>query len=166
MSQGPVWWPAYVGIGSNLDEPLTQVVRAFRWLGELPECQLRLRSSCYASPPMGPADQPDYVNAVAGVLTQLGPEALLGRLQQLEARAGRVRDGERWGPRVLDLDLLVFAGRQASTDTLVLPHPGIAERPFVTLPLAEIAPTLTIPGLGSAASLAYRHAGLEIRRIR
>ncbi len=165
MSPGPTWWPAYVGIGSNLEDPLAQVVQAIGWLGELPDCRLRLRSACYASPPMGPADQPDYVNAVIGLLTRLEPEALLGHLQRLEARAGRIRDGERWGPRVLDLDLLVFAGRQATSDTLVLPHPGIAERPFVTLPLAEIAPTLTVPGVGTAASLARRHAGLEIRRI-
>ena len=124
MASSPTWWPAYVGIGSNLDDPVAQVDRAIAWLGDLPDCRLEDCSSRYVSPPLGPPEQPDYVNAVAGLLTTLEPQGLLGRLQQLETRAGRVRDGERWGPRVLDLDLLVFAGQQVSTDGMTLPHPG------------------------------------------
>jgi 2-amino-4-hydroxy-6-hydroxymethyldihydropteridine diphosphokinase len=108
---------------------------------------------------MGPADQPDYVNAVAGLLTRQEPEALLRSLQALEQRLGRVRKaGDRWGPRIIDLDLLVYGSLQRSVPGLNLPHPGIFERNFVLLPLCDIAPALEVPGQGIVAAMA---AGVE-----
>lgn len=110
-------------------------------------------SSLYRSAPMGPRDQPDFVNAVAAVLTQLTPEDLLQHLVRIENEHGRRREGEKWGPRTLDLDLLVYGGQQAETASLTLPHPGIAERNFVLLPLSEVAPFLQVPGMGNVANL-------------
>jgi 2-amino-4-hydroxy-6-hydroxymethyldihydropteridine diphosphokinase len=147
------WWPAYIALGSNLDGPESQVRRAFDALRALPQTCCHRLSSLYASAPMGPPDQPEYVNACACLLTRLEPEALLAALQRIEADQGRSRDGDRWGPRTLDLDLLVYGGRTSDGDTLRLPHPGIGERNFVLLPLAEIAPDLIVPGLGRVASL-------------
>ncbi|MEM9057263.1 MAG: 2-amino-4-hydroxy-6-hydroxymethyldihydropteridine diphosphokinase [Pseudomonadota bacterium] len=159
------WWPAYIGVGSNLDAPLEQVNRAVAWLTELPDCAFALASSRYASAPLGPRDQPDFVNAVVGLLTRLSPEDLLKQLQALEQCAGRRRDGERWGPRTLDLDLLVYAACTSDAAALTLPHPGIAERAFVTVPLAEIAPSLAVPRRGTAAALARAHAGVALRCV-
>lgn len=115
---------------------------------------------------MGPVAQPDFVNACAGMLTTLEPEALLSELQRIERDHGRRRDGERWGPRTLDLDLLVCGKRTLASDALTLPHPGIAERNFVLLPLAEIAPGLSIPGVGHVAvlSAAIDRQGIRIMR--
>jgi len=107
----------------------------------------------YVSEPLGPSDQPRYVNAVVALLTQNTPQALLDSLLQIETQHGRVRSGEKWGPRTLDLDLLVFGSEVVEEDGLTLPHPGIAERNFVLLPLCEIAPNLPVPGLGSASRL-------------
>lgn len=148
------WYPAYVGLGSNLAQPARQVAAGFAALAGLADTLLVARSSLYRSPPMGPSDQPDYVNAAAGLLTTLAPEALLQSLQAIEAAHGRRRDGERWGPRTLDLDLLVY-GREDRPDDpmLTLPHPGIAERAFVLRPLHEIAPGLQVPRHGSVARL-------------
>lgn len=158
----PHWWPAYVGIGSNLDGPTDRVRSAFDDLAALPDSRVELRSPLYRSAPVGPPDQPDYVNAVAGLLTRLAPEELLVALQQIEARHGRER-GERWGPRTLDLDLLVHGREIRDTAGLVLPHPRIAERNFVLLPLRDIAPHLAIPGRAEVAALAAAIAGREPR---
>ena len=103
---------------------------------------------------MGPQDQPDFINAVAAVLTSREPEDLLKSLQKIEQAHGRERGGERWGPRTLDLDIVVFGREQRDDPGLSLPHPGLAERNFVLYPLAEIAPRLMIPGLGVAEELA------------
>ena len=100
---------------------------------------------------MGPADQPDYVNAVACLDTLLQPHSLLRELQAIEQRFGRRRDGIRWGARSLDLDILLYAEATVGSDRLTIPHPGISERDFVLLPLVEIAPDVNIPGLGTAA---------------
>jgi 2-amino-4-hydroxy-6-hydroxymethyldihydropteridine diphosphokinase len=113
-------------------------------------------SSLYRSAPMGPANQPDYVNAVMAVETALAPLALLDALQALETAFGRVRHGERWGPRTLDLDILLYGSEILATDRLTVPHPGLAEREFVLYPLQEIAPDLNIPGLGPLADLVRR----------
>ncbi len=150
----PHWWPAYVGIGSNLDDPVAHVERAITELRSLPDSYLGLASSLYRSAPFGPQDQPDYINAVAGVMTQLDPQQFLAALQGLERTHGRQRGAERWGPRTLDLDLLVYSGRTVSDAKLIVPHPRIAERNFVLLPLVEIAPHLMVPGLTSALQLA------------
>jgi 2-amino-4-hydroxy-6-hydroxymethyldihydropteridine diphosphokinase len=157
MSSGvPRLVPAYVALGSNVDDPMSQVLRAFDSLAALPGLRLVLRSSLYRSPPLGPVDQPDFVNAVAGLLTTLEPRALLEALQALESQFGRRRPAARWGPRRIDLDLLVYGAARIDEPGLEVPHPGIAERAFVLEPLSEIAPDLAVPGLGSVRTLLER----------
>lgn len=154
---------AWVALGSNLEKPVEQVIAGFEALSALPETRLTGRSTLYGSRPMGPAGQPDYVNAVARLNTGLSAHELLDALQAIENRAGRDRSGPRWGPRVIDLDLLLHGALQCEDERLTLPHPGIAERPFVLVPLAEIDPALKIPGFdASAGELAQRadRAGL------
>ena len=135
----------FVAIGSNLADPLGQARRAVSALAALPETELQKASSFYSSRPMGPADQPDYVNAVARLSTRLAPLALLDQLQKIELEQGRVRKNERWGPRTLDLDLLLYGDRVIKHERLIVPHYGMKEREFVLLPLAEIAPALVLP---------------------
>jgi 2-amino-4-hydroxy-6-hydroxymethyldihydropteridine diphosphokinase len=147
------WRPAYVGIGSNLEDPVRQVNNAFAAIERLPESGFFARSSLWRSTPLGPADQPDFVNAAAAFLTRLEPRDLLRRLQVIEQAAGRQRKAEQWGPRTLDLDLLVQGRLVVDEPDLKLPHPRIAERNFVLLPLAEIAPSLQVPRAGSVARL-------------
>jgi 2-amino-4-hydroxy-6-hydroxymethyldihydropteridine diphosphokinase len=157
-----VWQPAYVGIGSNLAEPRTQVLRAIDRLQALEGFRLVSQSRLYGSRPLGPADQPDYVNAVVGGLTELEPQALLAKLRDLELAFGRPPTRPRWGPRVLDLDLLVQGRVRCDGPQLSLPHPGIPERNFVLFPLADVAPDLDVPGLGRVAHLKSRasHSGI------
>jgi 2-amino-4-hydroxy-6-hydroxymethyldihydropteridine diphosphokinase len=150
-----LWRPAYVGIGSNLQEPAEEVRRALEHLKTLRDTRFIVHSRLYRSVPFGPVAQPGFVNAVAGVLTQLEPEALLAELRGIEARMGR-RRRERWGPRIIDLDLLVYSREQRASDELALPHPGIPERNFVLYPLAEIAPDLEVPGLCRVIELRNR----------
>jgi 2-amino-4-hydroxy-6-hydroxymethyldihydropteridine diphosphokinase len=151
-----VWQPVYIGIGSNVDDPRAQVERAIASLAALAQLRVVAVSPLYGSKPFGPIAQPDFVNAVVGALTGLGPRPLLAELLSLERRLGRPREHQKWGPRVIDLDLLIYATERASGGNLELPHPGIRERNFVLLPLAHIAPELEIPGLGRAAELAAR----------
>ena len=143
---------AYIGLGSNLHDPLQQLTDAFAALSALPESQLSARSSLYGSKPMGPQDQPDYVNAVACLHTTLEPLSLLHALQQIENQQGRVRQ-RRWGERTLDLDLLLYGDQLIELPELTVPHIGLAERDFVLYPLFEIAPELTIPQLGPLEQL-------------
>ncbi len=150
------WQPAYIGVGSNLEDPRTQVLTACARLAEVPRTRVVLTSRLYASRPFGPVPQPDFVNAVAGVLTQLDPEALLAQLRALESAMGRSAERVRWGPRIIDLDLLAFSSERRSDPSLTLPHLGIVERNFVLYPLAEIAPELELPGLGRVAELKGR----------
>jgi len=162
----PVWRPAWVALGSNLDEPREQLLRAFAEIAALPDVRLVARSPLYRSRPMGPADQPDFVNAVAGLVTRLDPDELLEALHDIERAHGRRRSAaRRWGPRTLDLDLLTHGDTVRDGPGLVLPHPGIGERNFVLLPLASVAPDLLIPGLGRAGTLACRIAGTGIERL-
>ena len=157
---------AYVGLGSNLAEPVAQIERALDALAALTETTLAARSSLYVNPPMGPADQPDYVNAVAALDTALAPHALLDGLQAIEAAGSRTREGARWGPRTLDLDLLLFGERRIDDHRLRVPHPGIAERAFVLLPLAEIAPaSLPVPGLATLGELLAACDTSAMRRL-
>ena len=149
-----VFAPAYVGLGSNLDDPPARIRAALDALADLEQSRLIAVSSLWRGPPMGPQDQPEFVNAVAALLTLLEPEHLLERLQAVELAHGRRRGDVRWGPRTLDLDLLMHGEALRDTPSLVLPHPGIGSRPFVLLPLAEVAPALRIPGLGQVARLA------------
>lgn len=145
---------AFVGVGSNLEAPDQQVERAFAAMARLPGTGLVARSSLYRSTPMGSADQPDFVNAVVHLSTQLAPHTLLDELQRIEHEAGRVRTGERWGPRTLDLDILVYGEQRIDDARLTLPHSGTTERAFVIVPLTELAPDLVIPGNGRASDLA------------
>lgn len=145
---------AYIGLGSNLGDPREQVLAALSELGTLPGCTLVARSSLYATTPVGPIEQPDYVNAVAALAARLSPLDLLSALQGVERAHGRRRDGSRWGPRTLDLDLLVYGHRRLREPGLELPHPEMHRRAFVLVPLAEIAPEwLVVPGRGRLADL-------------
>jgi 2-amino-4-hydroxy-6-hydroxymethyldihydropteridine diphosphokinase len=146
------WTPAYIGIGSNLGDSAARVRAAFDALANLRESQLVARSRLYRTRPFGPVQQGDFINAVAGVLTQLSAAQVLEQIRAMEAAAGRVRT-ERLGPRTLDLDLLVFGAERIDTPELSVPHPGIAERGFVLRPLADIAPTLQVPGVGLVEDL-------------
>jgi 2-amino-4-hydroxy-6-hydroxymethyldihydropteridine diphosphokinase len=154
----------YIGLGSNLDNPAEQVERAFEFLRAVPEIRLLSRSSLYSSGPIGPLEQPDYVNAVAKISTTLDARALLRVLKKIERVRGRKR-GVRWGPRVIDLDLLVFGDEEIDELNLKVPHPGIAERNFVLLPLAEVSPGLVVPGLGRVAEIAVDESEPRISRI-
>ncbi|MGF1643392.1 MAG: 2-amino-4-hydroxy-6-hydroxymethyldihydropteridine diphosphokinase [Thiotrichales bacterium] len=145
---------AYIGLGSNLARPIAQLRQARDALNRLPGSTLDAISGCYRNPPLGPPDQPDYVNAVARLITDLAPLELLDHLQAIERAQGRTRAGPRWGARTLDLDLLLYDDRVINEARLVVPHPGIAERAFVLWPLAEIAPPgLRIGSLGRLAEL-------------
>ena len=151
-----VWQPAYIGLGSNLLDPQAQVRQALQNLTTLPRTLRVAVSRLYGSRALGPLTQPDFVNAVAAVLTRLTAPQLLQELHRLERQAGRPAAHEHWGPRVLDLDLLVFGREQCSGTELVLPHPGVVERNFVLYPLADIAPDLAVPGSGRVRELLAR----------
>ena len=129
----------YIGIGSNLNDPVQQVNQAIEELEHLTDCTMQQISSLYRSEPMGPANQPDYINAVCALTTQLEPIDLLDKLQAIEQQHGRLRDGEHWGPRTLDLDILLFGEKTISYERLMIPHPGLDQRSFVLYPLYEIA---------------------------
>jgi 2-amino-4-hydroxy-6-hydroxymethyldihydropteridine diphosphokinase len=159
------WYPAYIGIGSNLQGPARQVEAAANLLGEQDGIRMEATSSLYRSTAFGGIEQPDFVNAVAAVLTTLAPADLLARLKAIENRQGRDGDEVRWGPRVIDLDLLVYSGQTIDEPALAVPHPGIGERNFVLLPLGEIAPDLVVPGLGRVASIPVNMDEPNISRI-
>jgi 2-amino-4-hydroxy-6-hydroxymethyldihydropteridine diphosphokinase len=135
---------AFIALGSNLDQPVKQLVDAMYALDGLPGTQVLRTSQMYANPPMGPQDQPDYVNAVALISTSLTPGALLQALKGLEQSAGRLST-KAWGARVLDLDILTYGEMTMNTPTLTIPHPGIAKRRFVLAPWHEIAPDTRLP---------------------
>jgi len=143
---------AYIGLGSNLEDPLNQVKTALKELSTLAKTELLSHSSLYRSAPQGPADQPDFINAVARVETSLDAHALLDELQALELKHDRVRL-QHWGPRSLDLDLLLYADHTIDTERLQVPHPWLSQRCFVLYPLAEIAADLMLPSGISLASL-------------
>jgi len=151
---------AFIGLGANLGDPAVTVRNALRDLDGIPDTRMLQHSRLYSSKPVGPGVQPDYVNAVAQVETALPPHELLDQLQGIETLHGRVRDGQRWGPRTLDLDLLIYADLQLNDARLTLPHPEIMRRNFVLAPLVEIAPELLIPGQG-AARQALQSVGSE-----
>jgi len=159
------WLPAYVGVGSNLAGPEAQVRRALDALARLPGTRLVVSSPLYRTQPLGEVAQPAFVNAVAGLLTQSSPDELLTQLRALERELGREPPRERWGPRLIDLDLLVVARETRATAVLTLPHPGIGERDFVLYPLADIAPDLEVPGVGRVADLKARVANRGIARL-
>jgi len=136
---------SYIGIGSNQQDPIKQALQAIEALQQLPNSTLTKASSLYCSAPMGPQDQPDYINAVAEIDTQLSAIELLDALQEIEQNQGRVRKDNRWGPRTLDLDIILYGNQQINTERLIIPHYGMQEREFVLYPLQEIAAKLTLP---------------------
>ncbi|MFQ6004106.1 MAG: 2-amino-4-hydroxy-6-hydroxymethyldihydropteridine diphosphokinase [Woeseia sp.] len=154
--QASRWRPAYVGLGSNLDSPRDNVAAAVRALDDIEATRLIRVSPLYRSAPLDGSEQPDYINAVASLLTQLDVRGLLDQLRRIELEQGRVRDSDKWAPRIIDLDLLLYSNAIIDEEGLKVPHPGVGERNFVLLPLADIAPHLKIPRLGSVASLAGR----------
>ena len=147
-----LWRPAYVGIGSNLQSPRDRVLEAIERMSTLDATRVVLRSQLYLTRPMGPQEQPDFVNAAVGLLTQLGARVLLTELLGIERSMGRDRQ-ERWGPRVIDLDLLWMVDSAIDEPGLTVPHPGVSTRSFVLYPLADIAPTIKIPGNGKVLDL-------------
>lgn len=155
---------AWIGLGSNLENPSQQVTDAFAELNNLPSTQLLRRSSLWKTKPFGPQDQPDFINAVAEISTDLTPLELLAALQNIEHLHQRKRE-RHWGPRTLDLDLLAYDQVVLNTATLTLPHPGIAERAFVLCPLAELDENLMLPNLGQVKQLIQqlgKQAGNEV----
>ena len=156
---------ALIGIGSNLAGPVGQVETAFELLDALPGTALLKRSSLYRSAPFGGIEQPDFVNAAALVATTLRPRELLAALKGIEHSRGRDPGAMRWGPRTIDLDLLAYGGETVDEPGLNVPHPGIAERNFVLLPLREIAPDFEIPGLGRIEDIAVNETEPGISRI-
>lgn len=134
----------HLGLGSNLADPAAQIRAAFSALDQLPETRLVACSDLYLSRPVGPQDQPDFINAAASIDTRLPPLTLLAELQRLESLAGRVRH-RHWGERTLDLDILLFADQIIDLPELTIPHPRLCERAFVLIPLYQIAPTLILP---------------------
>jgi len=155
---------AFVGLGSNLDDPQRQVARALREVGELPQTRVVAASSLYRSSPVGYASQPDFINAVAKLDTSLEPVRLLESLQAIEAAHGRRRSFPN-APRTLDLDLLLYADRKLDSAELTLPHPRMHERAFVLKPLLELEPGLSIPGRGEARALLAAVADQAAERI-
>ena len=144
---------SYIGLGSNLDNPELQLEMALAALNDIPDTSLVKYSSFYRSIPLGPSDQPDFINAVALLDTRLTAGQLLSQSQLIENRQGRVRCGQRWGPRILDLDMLLYGDQVIDEPGLTVPHPGIRYRNFVLMPLLELAPDLEIPGLGRVDEL-------------
>jgi 2-amino-4-hydroxy-6-hydroxymethyldihydropteridine diphosphokinase len=155
---------AFVGLGSNLDDPREQVTAALGELSTLPQTKLLQASSLYRSSPVGYASQPDFVNAAAKLDTSLEAMRLLEALQAIEARHGRRRSFPN-APRTLDLDLLLYADRRLDTAELTLPHPRMHERAFVLKPLLELEPQLSIPGRGEVRALLAASADQAVERI-
>jgi len=155
---------AYIGLGSNLSDPQAQILSALDKLKLLEKCRISQVSSLYFSRPMGPQDQPDYMNAVVAIETDQSAIELLDQLQSIENNAGRIRKDNRWGPRVLDLDILLFDQQVINIERLTVPHYGLKQREFVLLPLAEIAPDLLLPNGDSIVELAanIERNGLKI----
>ena len=156
---------AAIAIGSNLGDAAANVSRALVSLGRIGGTRVSARSSLYRSAPVGPGTQPDYVNAAALVVTTLPPFELLAALQSTEDRLGRRRLSERWGPRIIDLDIVTYANREIAGQRLTVPHPEAHHRCFVLVPLAEIAPGMWIPGYGRVTNLVKNCDTGEVHRI-
>jgi 2-amino-4-hydroxy-6-hydroxymethyldihydropteridine diphosphokinase len=152
-------------LGSNLQNPIEQIRFALAALRDLPRSRFVASSPLYRSIPLGPVDQPDYVNAVAAVDTELPPHTLLRELHALERNQGRVRTGVRWGARTIDLDLLLYGDFECQSAELTLPHPGMCQRNFVLYPLSEIAPELRLPDGRALCSLLRDCAAEGLLRI-
>lgn len=155
----------FIGLGSNLEAPRRQVETALVALEQLPQSRLIGRSPLYRSKPVGPQDQPDFVNAVALLDTDLEALALLDQLQAIEQQHHRQRDGQRWGARTLDLDILLYGNEQIHNARLTVPHPEIPNRGFVLKPLHDLAPELNVPGQGAVSELLARVATDDLEKL-
>jgi 2-amino-4-hydroxy-6-hydroxymethyldihydropteridine diphosphokinase len=147
---------AWLGLGSNLQQPVAQLRQALDKLGSEPAIEILDVSRFYRTPPWGDAQQDDFINAVALIETSLEPMPLLRVLQSIEKLMGRQRTGRRWGPRLIDIDLLLYGDLQCRSEALELPHPRMHARAFVLVPLCELDATLMIPGQGVAGELLQR----------
>lgn len=154
----------YLALGSNLADPLHQVQAALDALAALPETTLVVSSAFYRTPPYGPPNQPDYLNAAVALDTDLLPEDLLDQTQRIEQQQGRVRKDERWGPRTLDLDIMLFGNQTLNTPRLTVPHYDIANRAFMLVPLVEIAPEVAFPDGVKAAELLSKLDASAVQR--
>lgn len=152
MTEPAAMDPAWIGLGSNLDSPVAQLSAAVRGLAQLPESRLIRVSGFYQTPPWGERDQPTFMNAVVELETGLSAPQMLAGLLAMERCAGRQRDGRRWGPRRIDLDLLLL-GQEIHDGDPVVPHPRLHERAFVLVPLAELDPEIDVPGQGLVKDL-------------
>jgi len=153
----------YIGLGANLDDPAGQIVTALQGLAAMQDTRLLQWSSLYGSKPLGPQDQPDYVNAVATLETDLTPEQLLDAVKEQEEKQGRIKK-RHWGERTIDLDILLFGDQSYHSERLTIPHKEMCNRSFVVLPMLEIAPQLTLPDGKKLADLRPEFSG-EIQRI-
>lgn len=156
---------SFIGLGSNLNDPTHQISRAIQRVSDIEKLTLMQQSSLYKSAPMGPQDQDPYVNAVIRVNTRLSPLALLGSLAAIEEEFGRDRSVGHWGPRVIDLDILLYAQQEIRLRRLIVPHPGLTEREFVVYPLLEIAPNLTLPGGARLTEVAAKTIPLTLQKL-
>jgi len=156
---------AYIGLGSNLSEPIEQVKNAINEIRNIAQSQVTAVSSLYLSKPMGPQDQDDYINAILALETSLSAIELLSSLQAIENKAGRVRKENRWGARILDLDIILFGDEVINSDRLIIPHYGMTEREFVLLPLVEMSPELNLPNGDNVKVLSQNIANNGIRRL-
>lgn len=155
----------YIALGANLEQPIRQLQQAIDALRQLPQCQWQGCSSFYRSAPMGPQDQPDYVNAVAALDTTLTAHALLDATQAIELAHGRVRKAQRWGPRTLDLDILLYGTDRISDERLTIPHYGMTTRNFVLYPLYELAPDCQLPDGTPIEALLAKCPEQDLQRI-
>lgn len=144
---------AWLGLGANLQQPLAQLNESIQRISHTPGVAVLQVSSFYKTPPWGDEDQPDFINAVVRIETSLAPIELLHHMQSIETDMGRVRKGRRWGPRLIDIDVLLYADQSIDSKELSLPHPRMHQRAFVLLPLCELEPEIEIPGRGRAGSL-------------
>ena len=155
---------AFLGMGGNVGDVPTTLTEAMWAIDSLPQTSIRAQSKFYRTPPWGRTDQPEFINAVVELQTRLTPRVLLNYLLEIETRFGRERsEGEKWGPRELDLDLLTFGDERIDEPGMHIPHPHLHERAFVLVPLAEIAPSLLIPEVGTVSELlaGVSAAGIE-----
>ena len=161
------WKIAYIGAGSNLDRPINQIYRSIEELKKIKNTQFITSSSLYSSSPLGPEDQPDFINAVFAILTYLSPHELLNELQKIEKKQKRNLDEIRWGPRTIDLDILIYSDVTINNKTLILPHPEIQNRDFVLMPLAEIAPDLIVTDQENVVDLLEKKKkfNLDVKKI-
>ena len=165
MTISPSGVVVWIGLGSNMGQAADQVEQAIAALTDAPGLELTARSSLYRTAPVGNMDQPDFINAVVRASCRIGCYVLLEALQEIEKRFGRTRDGERFGPRSLDLDLLMYADQTVSSPQLELPHPRMHERLFVLEPLTEIEGDITVPGRGRLSVLRQACLDQRVQRL-